>query len=238
MLPITSRTANNWLHTLGFHYKSHTRSIYFDGHERADVVKDRMERLAMLKATEEVTVTFAGKHCEQVCWPLLHPGEQPLTWVSQDESAYHSNEDNSHEWCEDGKGASLKQKSRGSLLMVSMFISEYAGVLRCTREERDAFIAAHPDSSMAAKLAAEPNWNGSSTLLLEPGAAAGKDKYFDAEQLMEQTKLAMDIFDATHMVPGRWAYFPCASAPSTPATFPGVCACVYVCVCVCACTCM
>ena len=95
--------------------------------------------------------------------------------------------------------------------MVSMVIREYKGVLKCTSKERDAFISAHPDSAMAAKLAAEPNWNSSSTLLLEPGAAAGKDKYFDAEQLMEQTKLAMDVFDATHMVPGRWAYFPCAS---------------------------
>ena len=47
----------------------------------------------MLKALEEVTVTFTGKNCEDVRWPVLHPGERPVVWVSQDESAYHSNDD-------------------------------------------------------------------------------------------------------------------------------------------------
>lgn len=56
---------------------------------------------------------------------------------------------------------------------------------------------------MAAKLMADPNWSGISTLILEPGAAPGKDKYFDAEQLIEQSKLVMDIFDTTHVAPGR-----------------------------------
>ena len=80
---ICERTAQNWLYKLGFSHKSHTKSIYFDGHERADVVADRMERLVVLKVLEEVTVTFVGKNCEEARWPLLHPGEPPVVWVSQ-----------------------------------------------------------------------------------------------------------------------------------------------------------
>jgi len=33
---------------------------------------------------------------------------------------------------------SLKSKSRGPLLMVSDYVSQLTGRLRCTREERDA----------------------------------------------------------------------------------------------------
>jgi hypothetical protein len=218
---IAKSTAHGWLLHLGFEFKSHTKSIYYDGHEREDVVRDRAEKLVMLAVLEEVTVTFSGKNSETVVWPLLHPGEPPVVWVSQDECAFHSNDDQPSEWAEHGKGLQIKQKSRGALLMVSAFISELHGHLRCTLAQRDAFVAAHPQSIMAARLAAEPSWSGSSMLILEPGAAgSGKDKYFDAAQLMEQTKLAMEVFEATHVAPGRWAYHPSRHGPVTATTYP------------------
>lgn len=94
--------------------------------------------------------------------------------------------------------------------MVSMFLSELKGVLKCSRQQMTDYLAKHPKLHMAAELMADPNWSGISTLMLEPGAAPGKHKYFDAEQLNEQSKLAMDIFDATHVAPGRWVYHPCS----------------------------
>ena len=218
--PVDAVTALRWLYKLGFQHKSHTKSIYFDGHEREDVVRDRMEKLAMLKALEEVTVTFVGKDCGEVRWPLMHPGEPPVVWISQDESAYHSNDDVKSEWGEEGRGLSIKQKSRGALLMVSIFVSELNGILRCTPAQLNAYVAANPGSAIAAKIAAEPAWDGSSTLILEPGAAPGKDKYFDAEQLHVQTKLAMEIFEATHHAPGRWVYHPSRRGGSSRSTYP------------------
>ena len=218
--PISSSTALEWLEKLGFEHKAHTKSIYYDGHEREDVVLDRGVRLVMLKVLEEVTVTFGGRDCEEIRWPLLFPGEPPLVWVSQDESAFHSNDDCSSEWAEKGKGCQIKQKSRGALLMASAFITELHGFLRCTPVQRDAYISEHPQSAMAAKLAAEPAWNGSTTLLLEPGAGPGKDAYFDADQLLVQTKLAMDVFEATHFAPGRWVYHPSKFGKVSPTTYP------------------
>ena len=218
--PVGRQTAREWLHKLGFEFKPHTKSIYYDGHERADVVQTRMELIAMLKALEEVTVTFTGKNCDTVRWPLLHPDERPVVLVSQDESAYHSNDDIKSEWAEAGKGFTIKQKSRGSLLMVSMFISELHGILRCNQSQLDTYIREHPQSHLAAKVAANPSWSRSSTLVLEPGAAPGKDKYFDAEQLIEQTKIAREIFEATHVMPGRWAYHPSHRGPTSNATYP------------------
>ena len=218
--PIHLSTSSRWLQKLGFLYKQHTKTIYFDGHERNDVVEDRMEKLVMLKVLEEVphphhlhqwrslcpledppprptpphpvtfrevTVTFRGRDCEDTVWPLLHPGERPVVRVSQDESTFHANDDCPGEWCEVNRGMSIKKKSRGGFIMVSMFISELRGKIRCTPEQMHTYIALHPQSHMAAKLLATPLWDGDSMLLLEPGA--GKvDKWFDAEQLMEQTK--------------------------------------------------
>ena len=101
---------------------------------------------------------------------------------------------------------SLKQKSRGSLLMVSEFLSEHAGRLRCSKAEAVAYAASHPHSIIAgivAKGGAEEGMDA--RLILEPGAAAGKDKYFDNEQLIEQTKLAKEVFDASerNVAPAR-----------------------------------
>jgi hypothetical protein len=92
---------------------------------------------------------------------------------------------------------SLKQKSRGSLLMVSEFLSEHAGRLRCSKAEAEVYAASHPGSRIAVKVAKGDAENGvEARLILEPGAAVGKDNYFDNDQLIEQTKLVMEVFDA------------------------------------------
>lgn len=71
---------------------------------------------------------------------------------------------------------SLKQKSRGPLLMVSDYVSQLNGRLRCTRVERDAYVAEFPDSEMARRIRADTSWQAQSRLIIEPGAGAGKDK--------------------------------------------------------------
>ena len=38
---ISKSSMSNWLHDLGFSYQQFTKGVYFDGHEREDVVKDR-----------------------------------------------------------------------------------------------------------------------------------------------------------------------------------------------------
>ena len=81
--PISEDTAKAWLHTLGFSYERHRKGMYFDGHERADVIIHRSELLVMLAVLKEVTVEICGEDCEEVIWPDLHPGEAPLVVVVQ-----------------------------------------------------------------------------------------------------------------------------------------------------------
>ena len=146
-------TAREWMHLLGFSHCQHRKGIYVDGHERSDVVIDRMEKGVILKVLDEVTVKFGGRDCELVLWPSsLHPDEPPVVAVSQDECAFHANDDIKTEWCENNKGMSLKQKSRGALLMVSEFLSELHGRLRATTEQLKQYVAEYPDSLIAQKL--------------------------------------------------------------------------------------
>ncbi|CAI2181760.1 7517_t:CDS:1, partial [Funneliformis geosporum] len=42
---ISHSTAREWLHILGRQYKDHSKNIYFDGHEREDVVANRSQFL-------------------------------------------------------------------------------------------------------------------------------------------------------------------------------------------------
>jgi len=153
-----------------------------------------------------VLVTFGGADCEIVIWPDgLHPNESPLVAVTQDECAFNANDDCPWEWCENGR-MSLKQKSKGGLLMVSEFLSELAGRLRCTKAEAEAYAVSNPDSRIAQLVEEDKAEQGvEARLILEPGGAAGKDNYFDNAQLLTQTKLAMEVFDAMerHRAPPR-----------------------------------
>ena len=88
---ISHKTAVNWMHSLGFDYERHKKGMYFDGHERGDVVIDRDEKMVMLQVLAEVLVTFEGPECETVVWPSrLLPGEPPLVLVSQVPLARHA----------------------------------------------------------------------------------------------------------------------------------------------------
>jgi len=40
-ISILCSTAREWLHMLDWKYKDHSKNIYFDGHEREDVVADK-----------------------------------------------------------------------------------------------------------------------------------------------------------------------------------------------------
>lgn len=41
---ISVSTARQWLQREGFKFTLHKKAIYYDGHDRSDVVKDRQER--------------------------------------------------------------------------------------------------------------------------------------------------------------------------------------------------
>jgi hypothetical protein len=47
---ISEPTARRWLHKLGYSKRPHQKGLYFDGHERPDVVKNRNKFLSRFEA--------------------------------------------------------------------------------------------------------------------------------------------------------------------------------------------
>ena len=65
-------TARCWLHRLGFNRIHHQKGVYFDGHDREDVVAYREEFLKMMDDLDRKSFTCTGNV------PTLSPAEKPL----------------------------------------------------------------------------------------------------------------------------------------------------------------
>ena len=124
---IHKETARKWLHRLGFSQKNHHKGVYFDVHERDDVVESRQQFLDRLLVLDEKIHT-----CDTN--PDIPDGEKPLIRLVHDESTFYANADQSRYWC-DYDSQVLKQKSLGSSIMVSDFIDEIDGYLRHAGKE-------------------------------------------------------------------------------------------------------
>ena len=112
-------TARVWLHDLGFTQKHHHKTVYFDGHEREDVVAYRKEYVNKMDELDRRCL-YPGHT------PELLPGEKPLIQIHHDESTFYANADQSSHWG-DGALSILKQKSLGQSVKVSDFIEEAGG---------------------------------------------------------------------------------------------------------------
>ena len=114
---VCNETARSWLHNLGFSQLHHQKGVYFDGHDREDVVEYRNEFLTKLAELDKKIITCDGPAL------TLPEGDRPIIRVMQEESTYYSNCDQSFFWGDDQTNV-LKQKSLESSIMVSDFVDE------------------------------------------------------------------------------------------------------------------
>ena len=120
---IHDATARRWLAELGFSRTHHQKGVYFDGHDRDDVVLYRNQFLQKLDELDKISLTYDGTT------PHLNDGERALIRVVQDESTYYANCDQTFFWGDDDTNV-LRQKSLGASVMVSDFIDEVRGFVR------------------------------------------------------------------------------------------------------------
>jgi hypothetical protein len=109
---IRARTARRWLKKMCFTYKDAKKDVYFDGHEREDVVKYRNE--VFLKTWQESSRRFVIFK-EDGSWekpPGLQPGEKPLVLVTHDESTFNANDGKHRLWLKNGERP-LRPKGKG-----------------------------------------------------------------------------------------------------------------------------
>lgn len=115
---ISLNTARCWLHLEGFQYISHKKGLYFDGHDRPDVLAYRQNYfLPMMKSLEPCLVRYVIGDVESEIPVSLNCVEQPLVLCSHDESTSQANDSCEKSWvlgdqhmlCKKGIGRGLHQ---------------------------------------------------------------------------------------------------------------------------------
>lgn len=100
----------------------HQKGVYFDGHDREDVVTYRKQFLEKMEELDKIS-------CIEDKVPDVPSGEKPLIRVVHDECTYYANCDQSYFWGDDQTNV-LRQKSLGASIMVLDFVDEVNGYVR------------------------------------------------------------------------------------------------------------
>ena len=110
---ITVHTARKWLHKPGFSPKSSKKGLYFDGHERGDMVEYRklyLRKLEILQSTHLPPPACFSGHTEESIGNVS--SEKRLVLIYYDESVFHANDAQSWQWAEEDK-ITIHPKSQG-----------------------------------------------------------------------------------------------------------------------------
>lgn len=180
------RTAARWLIQLGWRHSMVKKGIYIDGHERKDVVEYWDETfLLKIKVFQSRMATWeldkSTKELKRIA-PTLEPAQKEIITQFQDESCFHANEVTGSAWLRDSEQP-LRNKSRDRLIHVSDFVNCEDGRL-LVRGKNGEIVR-------DARQVIYPGKNG--------------DDWWDSEQLMDQVKDAIDIFQEGH--PDKEALF-------------------------------
>ncbi|KII87813.1 hypothetical protein PLICRDRAFT_176579 [Plicaturopsis crispa FD-325 SS-3] len=111
---ISLRTARRWLHREGFQYTEHKKSLYYDGHERPDVVHYRQNVFlpAMADYRRRLVEYVVGDVEKEVYKPLGNFVERPVVLAAHDEMTCQQNDGPAKSWVLDGEHL-LKKKGVG-----------------------------------------------------------------------------------------------------------------------------
>ena len=195
---IAESTARFWLHYMGCYFKQGRKDIYYDGHEREDVVEYRAKFIPRF---------------------LDYFNDPSIILVIQDESIYRPNEHNNFYWQIDRPGEAintvLRNKSLGSGTMVSGFITIF-GFVGLTDEEMAEVNARRaaknePPITMAIRvtndevdgLLGDENALTFSYHLFEYGKQRGG--YWDGEKMLAQTLDVLSMLE--YKFPGKTFVF-------------------------------
>lgn len=131
-LSISETTSCLWLRSLGFNFKGQScTQVYFDGHEREDVVLYREKYVDMLWELKDYMISFGGDDMldEILGEGLANNLKSLLVLVTHDETTVYSKGGLSRAWGHDRAGR-MVEKGRGESRMISAYCSELIGWLR------------------------------------------------------------------------------------------------------------
>lgn len=151
------------------------KGMYFDGHEREDVIESRSIFLTEMATLEQQHPPPPA--INNIPSPPPSSGKILVTIV-HDETAFNANDDQRFMWADDDMQV-LRPKGRGSGVMVSDFIDEHRGFLRLTDAELEDARKTHPEIRQEARE------------LLEYGE--NRDGFWTCEKFMKHVQNAVAI---------------------------------------------
>lgn len=135
---VSLSTAHQMLRREGFSYTEHKKALYYDGHERPDVVKYRQEVFlpAMLEYRKHLVEYKVDNLEEEVQKPISNYVERCLVLVPQDEMTAQANDGKRKSWVLDGEHA-LKKKGVGRGIHQSDIICSTFGWIKAASQSME-----------------------------------------------------------------------------------------------------
>ena len=158
--------------TWGFSFRRNTKDVYYDGHERDDVVNYLQEWAVRMVAREKLMTSYdQADPTIEICPTVdLSLGQQQLVMVTHDECTFYANDGKQVLWLRDDEQV-LRNKSPGRSMMISEFQCPCHGTMR--------------------------HGNLVSSKLFFAGA--NNEGYWTSQDMVEQLKeQAIPIFEALH----------------------------------------
>ncbi|OAV86088.1 hypothetical protein PTTG_30087 [Puccinia triticina 1-1 BBBD Race 1] len=193
---ISLNTATRWMYKLGFRAQQHQKSVYFDGHEREDVVESRIKFLDKVARLRRFSKKYDGDDCGTAVMvdPEILGDNKETVFIYHDESTIHAKEWPTLSWLLPG-ATELQSKSLGRLMHISDFILESHGRLVLSSDQQELNQLACSDAAT----------------VIYPGSQG--DPWWDMAQLCKQvSEKALPIFKALHPDCQGVFVFDCSSA--------------------------
>ena len=119
----------NYMVEWGYSYRTNKKILYYDGHERADVVEYRKEWASKMVQYSHFMEIYDENDVTKVTPPILPEGQKQVVMVTQDESTFYSNESPANLWLLKDENP-IRNKSPGRSIMVSEFQCPCHGTMR------------------------------------------------------------------------------------------------------------
>ncbi|RKO93973.1 hypothetical protein BDK51DRAFT_24039 [Blyttiomyces helicus] len=109
---ICLRTAYSWLQKMGLEAKEYRKAVYFDGHERKDVLEYRNKvYLPAITAVEPLLAEYKGKEMDVVRQLTLNWEREHVPIFDNESICYHNNSGRL-EWVRRGE-VTLREEGQG-----------------------------------------------------------------------------------------------------------------------------
>jgi len=122
---ISETTCRTYMMEWGFSYSAYSKDVYYDGHEREDVIEYRKGWVNRMLDLEKRMDIFEGEEMKIVA-PALGDDEKKVVQITHDECTFYANDGKRWMWIGEGESI-LRKKGDGKSLMVSGFVCPCCG---------------------------------------------------------------------------------------------------------------